>query len=216
MKKIFLAVAVAAVATMAVVSSASADVARYQTQSMTITAVQPEGAVGQWDERLDAHLQRRAEPVRRLVLGHRLACSGTLNGPSRHRDDHGPPRREHAVSFTATRSFDGVVYSLSNAPLDDSTVTLATSNPVVPWDLEFKVSATTNATSNYKNHGDYVSRRAAAPMRPIRASECPSTRGLGHLAVLRGRPEGRPRSCGGNLSGAQEPTTSCKTPTTGS
>ena len=41
MKKIILAIAVAAVATMAVVSSASADVARYQTQSMTITAVQP-------------------------------------------------------------------------------------------------------------------------------------------------------------------------------
>ena len=48
MKKIILAIAVAAIATMALVSSASADVSRYQMQSMTITAVQPEGAVGQW------------------------------------------------------------------------------------------------------------------------------------------------------------------------
>ena len=50
MKKIILAVAVAAIATMAVVSSASADVARYQTQSMTITAVQPKDAYGQFDD----------------------------------------------------------------------------------------------------------------------------------------------------------------------
>ena len=49
MKKIILAAAVAALAVMAIASSASADVARYQMQSMTITAVQPEGAVGQWD-----------------------------------------------------------------------------------------------------------------------------------------------------------------------
>ena len=48
MKKLILAVAVAAVATMGIVSSASAGVERYQMQSMTITAVQPEGAVGQF------------------------------------------------------------------------------------------------------------------------------------------------------------------------
>ena len=51
------------------------------------------------------------------------------------------------------------MYSLANAPLDNSTVTLATSTPVVPWDLEFKVSnddARSN-TSDYKNHGEFVS-----------------------------------------------------------
>ena len=46
------------------------------------------------------------------------------------------------VSFTATRP-DDFVYSLANAPLDNTTVTLATSTPVVPWALEFKVGATT-------------------------------------------------------------------------
>jgi hypothetical protein len=49
------------------------------------------------------------------------------------------------------------VYSLSNAPLDNSTVTLATSTPAVPWALEFKVGKTAGASSNYRNHGDYVS-----------------------------------------------------------
>ena len=49
MKKIILAVAVMAVASMAVASFASAGVDRYQTQSMTITAVQPKDAVGQFN-----------------------------------------------------------------------------------------------------------------------------------------------------------------------
>ena len=49
----------------------------------------------------------------------------------------------NTVSFTATRDLDGVVYSLTDAPLDGTTVTLATSVPVVPWVLEFKVDATT-------------------------------------------------------------------------
>jgi hypothetical protein len=37
-------------------------------------------------------------------------------------------------------------------------VTLATSNPVVPWDLEFHVSLPQfSNTIQYKNHGQYVS-----------------------------------------------------------
>ena len=50
------------------------------------------------------------------------------------------------------------MHSLANAPLDNSTVTLASSTPVVPWVLEFKVGASTPiATTNYRNHGEYVS-----------------------------------------------------------
>jgi hypothetical protein len=49
------------------------------------------------------------------------------------------------------------VYSLSNAPLDNQTVTLATSTSVVPWDLQFKVEKTNVVSSNYRNHGEYVS-----------------------------------------------------------
>ena len=93
-------------------------------------------------ERLDAHLQRHAEPVRRLVRGRRLAQSARSTAST-------TPRRSRAtldgdnVSFTAKRDSDGLVYSLSNAPLDNSTVTLATSTRWSPWALEFKVGATT-------------------------------------------------------------------------
>jgi hypothetical protein len=153
-KKIILAVAVAAVATMAVVSSASAGVERYQTQTLTITAVQPEGAVGQWTNVWTHTYTAELNPCDGSFTG-TGSLSGTINGfysnetVTGHLDGN-------AVSFTATRP-DGVVYSLSNAPLDNSTVTLATSQPTVPWALEFKVSATTKATSNFKNHGEYVS-----------------------------------------------------------
>ena len=61
------------------------------------------------------------------------------------------------VSLTANRE-DGVSFSLVNAPTNNDAVTLATSNPVVPWALEFKATTPSfTNTSNYKNHGDYVS-----------------------------------------------------------
>jgi hypothetical protein len=66
--------------------------------------------------------------------------SGTLNGFYSKETIAGHLDGD-AISFTANRP-DGVQYSLSNAPLDSKTVTLATSNPVAPWDLEFKVDAT--------------------------------------------------------------------------
>lgn len=157
MKKIILAVAVAAVATMAVVSSASADVARYQTQSMTITAVQPEGAVGQFNNVWTHTYNVTLNPCDNTFSG-TGTMEGTLNGPvvgTETINGHLDPN--NAVSYTASRSFDNVVYSLANAPLDGTTVTLATSTPVVPFVLEFKVSTTTTPTSNFKNHGDYVS-----------------------------------------------------------
>jgi hypothetical protein len=154
MKKIILAVAVAAVASMAVIASASAGVERYQTQSMTITAVQPEGAVGQWGNVWTHTYNVTLNPCDGSFSGVG-SLSGTINGFYSYETITGH-LDGNAVSFTATRP-DGLVYSLSNAPLDNSTVTLATSTPTVPWDLEFKVSTTMGASSNYRNHGDYVS-----------------------------------------------------------
>jgi hypothetical protein len=154
-KKLILAIAVAAVATIAFVGSASAGVARYQTQSMTITAVQPKDAVGQWDDVWTHTYNVTLNPCDGSFTGigsisgtgSDFVSNETITG---HLDGN-------TVSFTATRDSDGLVYSLSNAPLDNPTVTLATSNPSVSWPLEFKVGATTTPTSNYKNHGDYVS-----------------------------------------------------------
>jgi hypothetical protein len=63
---------------------------------------------------------------------------------------------------------------LANAPLDGTTVTLASPTPVVRSVLEFKVSATKQVnTSNFTNHGDYVSLQGGGAMQPTRASECP-------------------------------------------
>ena len=139
---------------MALAATASAGVDRYQTQSMTLTAVQPEGAVGQWTNVWTHTYNVELNPCDGSFSGDG-SLSGTINGPyssetiTGHFDGN-------AVSFTATRP-DGVVYSLANAPLDNTTVTLATSTPVVPWALEFKVSKTMTPKSNYRNHGDYVS-----------------------------------------------------------
>ena len=80
MKKIFLALAVTAVASMALIATASAGVARYQTQSMTITAVQPEGAVGQWQNIWTHTYNVTLNPCDGSFSGIG-SLSGTLNGP---------------------------------------------------------------------------------------------------------------------------------------
>ena len=153
MKKIILAVAVAAIAAMAVASSASAGVERYQEQSMTITAIQPEGGVGNWPTVWTHTFNVTLNP-----------CDGSFEGVGTQEGDvygfYGTEKITgqldgDKVSFTAERD-DGLVFSLYNAPLDNSTVTLATS-PGIDYPLEFKVGATTPiATRDYKNHGEYV------------------------------------------------------------
>ena len=66
---------------------------------------------------------------------------------------------------------DDVAYSLSTAPLDRSTVTLATVNASARGSSEFNVSKTTEASTNYKNHGEYVkSWLATRPTQRTRAS----------------------------------------------
>ena len=153
MKKFILAVAVAAVAAMAVIASASAGVERYQTQSMVITAVQPEGAVGQWDNVWTHTYNVTLNPCDGSFSG-TGALSGTINGFYSNETINGH-LDGNAVSFSASRP-DGLEYSLSDAPLGNSTVTLATSSPVAPWRSSSR-SARRRHTSNYKNHGDYVS-----------------------------------------------------------
>src|SRR4051794_38102980 len=158
MKKIILAVAVAAAAVLALAATASADVARYQTQTMTLTALQPEGAVGQWQNVWTHVYTAELNPCDGSFSGVG-SLSGTINGPYTTETITGHVVG-NTVTFTATRPLDGVVYSVATAPLDNLTVTMATSIPVVPWELEVKVSATMTATSDYRNHGDYVKQSA--------------------------------------------------------
>jgi hypothetical protein len=161
LKKIILAVAVAAVAIMAVASVASAGgrPARYQTQSMTITAVQPKDAISQWTD-IWTHTYNVTFNTCGSDTGSFSgigSVSGTGSGPLSAEKITGNLNADGTVTFTATRDSDGLVYSVTNAPLDGSTVSYATSNPAVSWPLEFHVSATSITSSNFKNHGEYVS-----------------------------------------------------------
>jgi hypothetical protein len=157
LKKIILATAVAALASLAIIASASAGVSRYQTQTAKFTVTQPAGAVGQWDNLWTHDYEVTVNP-----------CDGTFTGTGHQfgHDQNGPYESDEritgtfakdSVSFTATRSKDGLVTKLVNAPFGGA-VTVATLNVVVPWTIEMKVSNPVFAnTSNFKNHGDYVS-----------------------------------------------------------
>jgi hypothetical protein len=107
-KKIILAVAVAATAVMALAASASAGVERYQTQSMTITAVQPEGAVGQFQNVWTHTYTVELNPCDGSFSGVG-SLSGTINGfystetiaghldGGRHQLHGEPPRRRRVL-----------------------------------------------------------------------------------------------------------------------
>ena len=175
MKKIILAAVVAAVASMAVASFASADVARYQTQTMTITVVQPENAVSQWTNVWTHTYNVTLNPCDGSFSGIG-SVSGTLNG-SLNTETITGRLVGNTVSFTATR-YDGFVYSLSNAPLDNATVTLGPRSRCPrgssrPRSARRRPSRrrTTRTTATTSR------RRAAAPTRPTRASGCPFTDG---------------------------------------
>lgn len=67
----------------------------------------------------------------------------------------------HSVSFGSVRcDSDGLEWSLDNAPTDGTTVTLATVVPPVPFDVEMKITTPdVTPTTDYNNHGDFVSQQ---------------------------------------------------------
>jgi hypothetical protein len=196
MRKILLAVAIAAVASMAVVSAASADVPRTQGQTQTVTTTtkttatftvtQPAGQVGQWDNVWTHNYTVTVNPDGTFTgTGHMFGQD--QNGPYEADETISGTLANDMVTLTATRTTDGLTYTLVNAPFGD-TVTIATLNVVVPWLIEMKVtnpvitttssSETTTTSTDYKNHGDYVSSMgggadaAHSPIgKPIKASK---------------------------------------------
>jgi hypothetical protein len=163
-KKFLLAVAVAAVAILGIVSSASADVLRYQEQSMTITAVQPKDEYGQWNDvwthtykvtlnPCDNSFTGTGEAVgtgypgvytNETITGHfdgtTLSYKATYTGPS---------------SIGVKYALDGPISATLNATAWDAADNVIDTYPNV---LEFHVSATNPiASTNYRNHGAYVS-----------------------------------------------------------
>jgi hypothetical protein len=156
LRKIILAVAVAALATMAIVSSASAGVSRYQSQTATFTVTQPAGQVGQWDNVWTHNYKVTVNPCDGTFTGTGTVSGHDQNGPYTNDETISGTFAKNSVNLTATRT-DGLVYTLDNAPFGGA-VTIATLNVQVPWTIEMKVTNPffTN-TSDFKNHGDYVS-----------------------------------------------------------
>lgn len=156
MKKISLALAIAAIVTMAVVSSASAGVERYQTQTATFTVTQPAGAVGQWDNLWTHNYTVMVNPCNGTFTGTGNVSGHDQNGPYSSDETIRGTFAAASVNLTATRS-DGLEYSLAGAKFGGA-VTIATLNQFVPWVIEMKVTKPIfTTTSDFKNHGDYVS-----------------------------------------------------------
>lgn len=154
MKKIIAAVAsVTAIAGLVAPTIASASVQRYQTSDAAFTLTQPAGSVGQWRSVWTHSINVHVNPCDNTFTG-----TGVETGPGQTLTENVTGSFGNGtVSLTANRE-DGVSFSLTNAPMGNDTITLAASKPVVPWALEFKASAPKfSNTSDYKNHGDYVS-----------------------------------------------------------
>ena len=164
MKRWFIAVAIAAVASIVVAATASAKVERYQLQTATFTVTQPAGAVGQWNNLWTHTYTVNVNPCDNSFTGTGNVSGQDQNGPFSAAETITGTFANGKVSLTATRPVDGVVYSLANAPTDNTTVTLATLNVAVPWIIEMKVTKPvfTN-TTDYKNHGEYVSSQGGGP-----------------------------------------------------
>jgi len=152
------AVSIAAIAALAVPALASADVARYQSETATFTTIQPAGQFGQFENVWTHSYKVNVNPCDSTFTGTGVETGHDQNGPALHNETvTGSFNADGSISLVNTRD-DGVVWSLNHVKTDGS-VTLATLiAPAIPSNLEFKATAPviTNS-SNYKNHGDYVS-----------------------------------------------------------
>jgi hypothetical protein len=156
MRKLILAattVAALAVPTIAP-ALASASVDRYQEQTATFTVLQPKDTVGQFTNVWRHEFKVTVNP-----------CDGTFEGKAPTYDNGAstPTWTENVtgsfgngtVSFTTDPIGGGATFKVTNAPFGTEVpvVTTWTANEVT-----MKASAPTfTNTSNYKNHGQYVS-----------------------------------------------------------
>jgi hypothetical protein len=158
-KLIAIAVSFTAIASLVVPALASADVARYQSETATFTMVQPAGVFGQFDNVWTHNYTVKVNPCDSTFSGTGVETGSDQNGPATHNETvTGSFNADGSISLDNTRD-DGVVWSLDNVKTDNSTVTLATLiAPAIPSNLEFRATAPviTN-TSSFKNHGAYVS-----------------------------------------------------------
>ena len=144
-----------AVAMLAIPAVASADVPRYQTQDATFTVTTPSGAGGLWTTKYKV----TNNPCDDTFTGKGVVNGLDYDGEKTFNEDvKGTFNSDGTVSLTASRDPLYVSsWSLTNAPMDGSTETQATTNPTVGWTVKMKVTAPEFGNkSTYKNHGQYV------------------------------------------------------------
>jgi hypothetical protein len=155
MRKLILAVAgIAAVAVPTIAPAlASASVDRYQTQTATLHVIQPKDTVGQYDDVWKRDFKITINPCNNTFTGTDHATGS--NSDIAWDEDVTGSIGDGTISFNLTPTTPGYTFQASNLPYDVSTpvstnwtnneVTMIASKPVI------------TSTSNYKNHGDYVS-----------------------------------------------------------
>lgn len=137
---------------------ASASVDRYQSQTATFTTTQPAGQFGQFDNVWTHKYDVTINPCDNTFSGTGVETGHDQNGAATFNEKvTGTFNADGTTSLVNTRG-DGVVWSLTDAKTDGSITLAQLIAPAVPSHLEFKVTPKAiTSTSNYKNHGDYVS-----------------------------------------------------------
>ena len=158
-KLIIAATTIAALAVPTIMPAlASASVDRYQTQTATFTTTQPAGAFGQFDNVWTHNYKVTINPCDNTFSGTGVETGQDQNGAKAFNETvTGTFNADGTTSLVNTRD-DGVVWSLTNAKTDNSVTLAQLIAPAGPSNLEFKMTPKTiTSTSNYKNHGEYVS-----------------------------------------------------------
>ena len=171
-----------AVAMLAIPSIASADVPRCQAEvpvsttitTATFTAIQPANGYNQW-ERLWTRNFTVIVNADNTFTGTTEVLGDDANGTFDAQVPHEALVPDETVTgsfnadrtkvtFTATRVGGAVVWGLADAPMNNTSITVATLNVSTPEPVEFKVSApvftdavtTTPGIESVKNHGQFV------------------------------------------------------------
>ena len=168
MKKYFAAAFVALLAGLTLAATASAEVPRYQIQTATFTVTEPAGAYDQWTNVWTHTYTVTLDNPCGLFprVGAFTGSAPAQVGPGGVTEGNGEAivgtfNNDGTISFTATRAYDGRTWTLTNAPMDETTVTVAVTVPsVAPNEIDMKVGLPHFTSSSFRNHGDFVKQAA--------------------------------------------------------
>jgi hypothetical protein len=181
-KKLIPAAILAAIASLSLAGVASADVKRCDvvavtspgptvtTKTATFDVIQPANETGQWTNVWTHHYSVNVE-ADGTFTGTGTVSGQDANGPRTLNEFiTGKLNSDGTMTFTSGRDEHYFIdnYTVTNATTDGTFVNLATSDPAVSWVLETKITAPvitvtttggtpTETTTEYKNHGEYVS-----------------------------------------------------------